>query len=151
MTKREAAEKLFCEGCNCAQSVACAFAVELALPMDLIAKTVSGFGGGMGRSRETCGAVSGMVYVMSVLQGYGDVTGNENGEKAALYAKVQALLDAFRAENGSVVCRELLDLQTAEEKSANPAARTPQYYQTRPCARLCGVAANLVYEALQLT
>lgn len=148
MSKGEAAEKLFYEGYNCAQAVACAFAQELALPKEVIAKSVSGFGGGMGRSRETCGAVSGMVYVISVLQGYGHVTGNENGEKAALYEKIQALVEAFRAENGSVVCRELLEGQAEAEKSSVPAQRTPQYYQSRPCAKLCFTAANFVQRAL---
>ncbi|MEG0910780.1 MAG: C-GCAxxG-C-C family protein [Ruthenibacterium sp.] len=147
MTKGEQAEILFKEGYNCSQSVACAFAPELGLPIETVAKMVSGFGGGFGRLREVCGAVSGMTFVTSALCGYSDPTATD--EKADVYAMIQTLADAFKQQTGSLLCRELLALPEGEETSAVPAARTETYYQKRPCAMLCHIAADLA--AAQIT
>ena len=63
MGKGELAEELFLKGYNCAQAVAGAFAEDIGMDFDTAVKTVSSFGGGMGRLREVCGAVSGMFFV----------------------------------------------------------------------------------------
>ncbi len=114
--KGQKARDLFLKGYNCAQAVAGAFAEEMGLPLDVTVRAVSGFGGGMGRLREVCGAFSGAVFVMSVLYGYDDAAANE--EKMRLYADIQAMAAAFREENGSLICRELLESR-AHAASAN--------------------------------
>ena len=68
--KAQRAKALFLEGYNCAQAVAGAFAPEMGLSVDAAARLASGFGGGMGRMREVCGAVSGMTLAASALRGY---------------------------------------------------------------------------------
>lgn len=83
MNKGEIARQYFLNGYNCAQAVALAFCDELALPPETALRLVSGFGGGMGRLREVCGAFSGAVFVLSVLRGYAEPGAKE--EKAALY------------------------------------------------------------------
>lgn len=135
------AESAFREGYNCCQAVAVTFADRLGLAKDQAARLSSGFGGGMGRLREVCGAVSGMVFVASALCGY--QTPGADAEKAALYARVQKLAGEFRAAAGSILCRELLGL-SAPEGSPVPEARTAEYYQTRPCPGLVRLAAEIL-------
>ncbi|MEE1079000.1 MAG: C-GCAxxG-C-C family protein [Agathobacter sp.] len=141
MSKKEIAMAYFKEGYNCAQAVAVAFADELGMEKNVIAKAVSGFGGGMGRLREVCGSVSGMVYVISNLYGYDDP--KAGSEKMDLYQMIQDVAHQFEEMNGSVVCRELLGL-TVKEQDPKPEARTNEYYKKRPCVELVGVAAEIV-------
>lgn len=143
--KGEQAEALFRAGYNCAQSVACAFAPELGLPVEDVARMISGFGGGMGRLREVCGCVSGMIFVAGALRGYAGPA--ENGRKAEVYAGVQTLAQRFRAQNGSIVCRELLGLAQGPD-SPVPEARTAEYYRKRPCPHLAALAADILAEWL---
>ena len=76
------AAELFLSGYNCAQAVAVAFCDVTGLDEKFTAKTISAFGGGMGRLREVCGAVSGMFMVLSYLYGYDDP--NASAEKKQL-------------------------------------------------------------------
>ena len=136
---------MFREGYNCCQSVAGAFAKEIGLPLETVARLVSGFGGGMGRMREVCGAVSGMVFVAGALRGYSNPAAKE--EKTRAYELVRALAEEFRQQNGSIICRELLGL-AQPEGVAQAEARTETYYRKRPCAQLCHIAADLAAKAL---
>lgn len=133
------AAELFLQGYNCAQSVAVAFSDVTGLEETAAARMVSGFGGGMGRLREVCGAVSGMVFVASVLYGYS--APEDNKGKRELYALVQTLAEEFRAQTGSVVCRELLDNPPTDP---NPSPRTAEYYKERPCARMVLLAGEIL-------
>lgn len=148
MTKREYAEKLFVEGYNCAQSVFGAFAEDLGLDFETAIKFSSAFGGGMGRLREVCGAVSGMFMVLSVKEGYTSPTANE--EKMELYKKVQDLAAEFKAENGTIICKELLE-NVKTTTGHVPEDRTPEYYKTRPCAKFVGDAAEIMENYLNKT
>lgn len=141
MSRGDKAYELFKSGYNCAQAVAGAYADVLGMDTEIAARLASGFGGGMGRMREVCGAFSGVVMVMSCIYGYSDPTATT--EKTDLYEKIRALADKYREENGSIICRELLGLQQAE-KSAQPEARTSEYYKKRPCAELCRYAADIL-------
>ena len=138
MTHVEKAEALFMSGCNCAQSVFGAFAEDFGLSDDLAAKVSCGLGGGVGRMREVCGAVSGASLVLGLKFG---------PDKAAVYPHVQALCAKFKAEVGSIVCRELLAGQGATAGGA-PEPRTPAYYQKRPCVELVKLAVRLTEEAV---
>lgn len=109
----ELALKYFTEGYNCAQSVFAAFHEEMGLDEKTALKMSSAFGGGMGRLREVCGAVSGMFMVLSTLYGYDNA---EDGEaKKLLYSRVQALAEEFKKEHGTIICRELLASPKAKE------------------------------------
>ena len=147
MTRRERAEANFRAGYNCAQSVALAF--DDLVPMDraLLARMASPLGGGMGRLREVCGAVSGMLLVLGALYGY-DAPG-EDAKKAALYAQVQALALAFEQRHGSIVCRELLAMSGIQASiGGEPEERTADFYKRRPCPELAACAAGIVEELL---
>lgn len=139
--KGQRAYDLFLQGYNCAQSVVGAFAEEMGLPPETAMHLASGFGGGIGRLRETCGTVSGMVLVAGMLRGYG--TPETGTRKTQTYAMVQELCARFRAANGTIVCRELLGLD-APEGTPQAEERTPEYYQKRPCPRLAAEAADIL-------
>lgn len=142
MTHEEKAIQNFMAGYNCAQSVFLAFAPDLGLSDDLALRLSSSFGGGMGRLREVCGAISGILMAAGVLYGYTSPTDDE--AKAAHYALVQDLAGRFRALHGTILCRDLLG-KTGPE-SPVPEARTAAYYAQRPCARFVGDAARILEE-----
>ena len=133
------AAELFLSGYNCSQSVAVAFCDVTGLTEKQAAKMSSAFGGGMGRMREVCGAVSGMLMVLSQLYGY-DTPGDDVSKKR-LYTQVQELAGAFREENGSIICREILKNPPSDP---NPTPRTAEFYAKRPCARLVMLAARIL-------
>lgn len=141
MTKGDKAKALFLEGYNCAQAVFGAFADELSLDFETVIKLSSGFGGGMGRLREVCGAVSGMFMVFDMKFGYISPTDKEG--KMALYGHIQELAKRFENENGSIICKELLGLSNKKSEPI-PENRTKEYYKKRPCAELVYIAANIV-------
>ena len=142
MKKSEIAKQRFEEGYNCAQAVAMAYAEEMNMDPLTVAGLVCGYGGGMGRMREVCGAVSGMTFVISALYGYRQPHDNE--KKAQLYGYVQQVANEFRNINGSIVCRELLGLAEKGPQSPVPQARTAEYYKKRPCVQLVEIAADIL-------
>lgn len=140
MDHREKAGELFLNGSNCAQAVVVAFSDVTGLTPEFSARLASSFGGGMGRMREVCGAVSGMLMVLGLLYGYED-PGEKDRNKKAHYALVQQLAGQFREEVGSIVCREILKNPPSDP---NPSPRTAEYYAKRPCARMVMTAAGLL-------
>ena len=133
------AKEMFYNGYNCAQAVVTAFHKELGMTESEAARLSSSFGGGMGRMRETCGAVSGMLLVAGLLWGY-DTPGDDEA-KAAHYRLVQKLAGLFRDRTGSIICRELLGNPPSDP---NPTPRTADFYKTRPCAGFVALAAEIL-------
>ena len=133
------AAELFLKGYNCAQSVMVAFCDVTGMEEDFAARMASSFGGGMGRMREVCGAVSGMLMVTSLLYGY--ETPGDDVSKKELYTIVQELSGKFREEVGSIVCREILKNPPSDPA---PSPRTEEYYKQRPCARMVYLAAHIL-------
>jgi len=127
----------FKAGYNCAQAVAVSFCDVTGLDEKTTARMVSSFGGGMGRMREVCGAVSGMLFVLGYLYGY-DQPGDDVSKKE-LYGSVQALAGQFREKSGSIICREILKNPPSDPC---PTPRNEEFYQKRPCARLVYNAAE---------
>lgn len=137
------AKENFMAGCNCAQAVMLAFADKLGLPEEKLMALALPMGAGMGRLRETCGAVTGAVLCLGLLY-------PEKG-KGEMYAMVQEFARRFKAENGSYNCGELLTgAGIAASKDASPEARTAAYYKKRPCAELVFSAARLLAEMTNL-
>lgn len=133
------AAELFIGGYNCAQAVMVAFCDVTGLEESFAANIASAFGGGMGRMREVCGAVSGMYMVLGRLYGYD--TPGDDVSKTNLYHQVQDLASKFREQAGSIICREILGNPPSDP---NPTPRTEAYYKVRPCARLVMLAAELM-------
>ncbi|MBN2461083.1 MAG: C_GCAxxG_C_C family protein [Candidatus Cloacimonetes bacterium] len=114
MDKIEHAKNLFQEGYSCSQSVFSVFSVELGLDADTAMKIASGFGGGMARMANTCGAVTGAMMVLGLKYGSGK---DKNAEiKENLYSLIREFSRKFQLKNHSLLCRELLgyDISTPE-------------------------------------
>jgi len=146
MTKGEEAKGYFYEGYSCAQSMAKAFSGYVNMPEKDFIRLCSSFGGGMGRLREVCGAVSVPLMIIGILYGYDT---NETGDiKAEHYARVQAFAKRFENEFGTIICRGLLNRGEGAEIPI-PDARTREYYDSRPCPAIIERAAELLEEFIK--
>jgi len=143
---KEKAMEYFKQGYNCAQSVMAAFSDITGLDFTTTLKIASSFGGGMGRLREACGAVTGMFMVAGLIYGYDSPSSKL--AKTEHYRLIQYLAAKFREENGSIVCRDLLGL-TSKIDSPVPDDRTEAYYKKRPCLELVGMAAYILAEKIK--
>lgn len=139
------ARELFLGGYNCAQAVFIAYRDLAAIDEQTAATIAAPFGGGMGRLREVCGAVSGMTMCAGYLAP--NALPNDNENKKKCYATVQELAEKFREENGSIVCRELLGLSQHKD-NPTPSERTTEYYRKRPCVEYVATAARIVGEKI---
>lgn len=147
MSERERAVELFKEGFNCSQSVFTAFAHRFGIDEDTAKKISAGLGGGIGRLREVCGAVCGGAMVIGSL--ISATEGHDAETKQKNYELVQEFAKRFTAENGTIICRELLGLDEANEKSPKPESRTAEYYKKRPCVELVECAAAILEDMIK--
>lgn len=131
----------FKQGYNCSQAVMATFYKEMNMDFETAVKISSSFGGGMGRLREVCGAVSGMFMVAGILYGYDNP--NDKIAKTKHYKFIQELAQRFKEQNKSIICRELLGIGTGANKPL-PDDRTKEYYQKRPCVQIVGMAAGII-------
>lgn len=138
MKHSQRAAELFLQGYNCAQAVMIAFSDLTGLDETIASRLISSFGGGIGRMREVCGAVSGMLAVAGVLYGY---EAPDPAAQKAHYARVQELAGAFREKAGSIICREILKNPPTDPA---PSPRTEEYYKQRPCTRMVILAAEIL-------
>jgi len=140
----DAAYAWFLKGYNCSQSVVAAFAPQLGLTEEMALRLSAGFGAGIGRMREVCGAFCGVVTVLSMV--YADPA--DPKDKSRMYALVQEAAEQYRSRNGgSIICRELLAKAGAAPAGGTAAEdRTADYYKKRPCPELCRLCADLCAE-----
>lgn len=146
MSEKERAVELFKEGYNCSQSVFVAFAHRFGIDEETAKRVSAGLGGGVGRMREVCGAVSGAAMVIGSICAPTD--GKDSESKMKNYELVREFADRFTKKNGSIICRELLCLDIKMEKSAEPEKRTAEYYKKRPCVELVADAAEILEELI---
>ena len=133
------AAQLFLDGCSCSQAVMTAFCDLTGMDRSTALRLSAPFGGGIGRMREVCGAVSGMMMVAGLLYGFEPSQGRD--AKSAHYHLVQDLAEQFRQQAGSIICREILKNPPSDP---NPSPRTAEYYASRPCARMVMLAAEIL-------
>ena len=149
MTELEIEERVqhavdnFMAGYGCCQSVVAAFSDLYGLDETLAKKIAAGFGGGVGRMRMMCGAVSGIVMLVGL--DCGQTEGSDREGKSACYKVVQDLLAQSKDENGSLICAEILGIQGHEKAHSSYVAspRTAEYYKSRPCAAKVESAARI--------
>ncbi len=146
MTQKERARELFMEGYNCAQSVFIPFCDRFGIDESTAKKISAGLGGGLGRQREVCGAVSAASMVL------GDIIAAQEGadqeSKKKNYELVREFSDRFRELHGSIICREILE-DRAKNKGAVPDERTAEYYKNRPCLKAVEDAAEILIRMLE--
>lgn len=138
-------EELFKKGYNCAQSVFCAHCEKVGVNFETGLKLTSSFGGGMGRLREVCGAVTAMFMLIGLKQGY--TTFDDDKIKEEHYKKVQELAKKFEEKFGSIICRDLLNLKE-QYSIPTPDKRTNEYYKQRPCENFIKFASELIEKEL---
>lgn len=140
----ENAKNNFLNGLNCAQSVLVAFCDVIKMDREQALRISSSFGGGMGRLREVCGAVSGSFMVAGLIFSKAEQT---TSEKGAHYALIQDFAKRFIQKNGSIICRELL--AGVEVTSGNtPEERNTVYYKKRPCAEYVYDASCIIIDMI---
>lgn len=139
----------FMNGYGCCQSVVAAFADLYGLDATMAKRIGAGFGGGVGRLRMMCGAVSGIVVLAGLDSG--QTEGDDREGKSACYKVVQDLLGKSKAQNGSLICAELLGLKGHEKAISSYVAseRTAEYYKTRPCVAQVESAARVFVAYLE--
>lgn len=139
----------FMQGYGCCQSVVAAFSDLYGLDETMAKRIAAGFGGGVGRLRMMCGAVSGIVILVGL--DCGQTEGGDREGKSACYKVVQELLAQSQSENGSLICAEILGLKGHEKAQCSYVAspRTAEYYKTRPCAAKVESAARIFADYLK--
>lgn len=139
----------FMQGYGCCQSVVAAFADLYGLDDTMAKRIAAGFGGGVGRMRMMCGAVSALVILAGL--DCGQTEGSDRQGKSACYKVVQQLLATFKERNGSIICSELLGLGGVKPKPITyvPDERNAEYYRVRPCAAKVESAARVFAEYLE--
>lgn len=145
-TRVELARKLFNSGYNCSQSVFMAYSDVYGIDKNFAARLAAPLGGGMGRLREVCGAVSGAFLVAG--QEFSAENPEDRDAKTKNYAVVQELAEEFKKINGSIICRQLLGLASDVKETHVPSERTAEYYKRRPCAEYVAIAARVVGEKI---
>ena len=140
-----AAITLFEQGYNCSQAVFMAYADKYQIDRETAAKLATSFGGGMGRLREVCGAVSGMFFVLGLHYPFTQPT--DKVAKDANYKAVQRTAAEFKSAMGSYICADLLKTKR-EPQQPESAERNEAYYNLRPCTRCVAVAAEIVGKEL---
>jgi C_GCAxxG_C_C family probable redox protein len=146
MHASEKAVGYFKQGYNCAQATAAAFANEMRLDEETVLKVMAGFGAGVGGRRETCGAVSAMVFAAGAFAG--SYPPSDKAAKKALYDTVKKMVREFADKHGSTNCGELLRSASCTA-APDPSERTDEYYAKRPCARFVATAADIIARTLR--
>lgn len=137
--------ELFAADANCAQAVFAAFADKVGMDEKRCLMLSSSFGGGMGRMREVCGAVSGMFLVAGALYGYAE---HDDNKKKEHYALIQSMAEQFKAEHQTIICRELLRLPVTTPDPV-PTKRSEAFYKDRPCIRFVETAALILEKLIE--
>ncbi len=135
------AVELFKQGFNCSQAVFAAFADEFEMDEKTALKASAGLGGGVGRLREVCGALSAAAMAAGMV--YGATDGSRQDQKAQTYKIVRQIADEFKKQNGSLICRDMLKLDARDIGSYVPEERTEDFYKKRPCLKIIESTAKL--------
>lgn len=125
------AKELFKNGYNCAQSVVGAYSDLFGMSAEDAMRAAEGFGGGMGRQRLTCGAVSGMVMLVGLK--YSKAAAGDIENRTLIYETVRKMTNEFKQKNKTIICGDLLGIDRKEKEGAQPDKRTAEYYKKRPC------------------
>lgn len=148
MNEVKKAGQFFLEGFNCSQSVFTAFCDRFGMDEETAKRVSAGLGGGVGRMREVCGAVSAAAMVLgSVVSA---VEGNDAQSKMKNYELVREFSERFKERHGgTVICREMLELDIPMENTAMPEDRTAEYYKKRPCLKAVEDAADILVQLIE--
>jgi C_GCAxxG_C_C family probable redox protein len=134
----------FEEGFSCSQAVFSAYAEHLGLDRETALKISGGFGGGMGRMAQTCGAVTGAFMAIGLK--YGAVETDDQEAKDKTYALIREFADRFKSRHGSITCQELLGCDISKPENMEMAREQGLFKAT--CPGLVRDAAEILEEIL---
>ncbi|MCL2232701.1 MAG: C-GCAxxG-C-C family protein [Treponema sp.] len=134
MSKAEAAVKYF-DTYNCTQSTMAAYAADYGLEQDKALQVSVGFGGGIGRTQEMCGAVTAAVMVLGLASEFKASDGRPKINE--VYEKVRRLIEDFTKEHGTVKCRDLVNCDLSSEEGQKYFKEHNVKEQCRGYVRLC--------------
>lgn len=140
------ATEYFKKGYNCSQAVFLTYADKFGINDEIALKLSSSFGGGMGRMREVCGAVTAMFAVLGLKYGY--TSFNDDVAKRNHYALIQQVAKKFKDKHGSIICRDLLN--DDEKISPIPSKRSDAFYEKRPCCEFIETVCEILDEKINL-
>lgn len=146
MSKAAKARKQFEKGFSCAPAVLSAYSEQFGLEEELALKIACGFGGGIGRTGRTCGAVTGAVMVIGLKHGQSDVTDEESRQKT--HKLVKEFIDRFTALHGSIECRELIGYDLSDSAELR-LARKNKVFQNK-CSGFVYGSACILEDMLRL-
>jgi C_GCAxxG_C_C family probable redox protein len=134
----------FGAGFNCCQAVLSSYADLFGIDLTTSYRIACGFGGGMGRLQEVCGAVTGAMMIAGLKDGKTRSDDADSLERT--YASVRLIAERFKEEHGTIICRELLqcDISTADGRRH---AKANNLFSTI-CAGCVRDSANLVEEVV---
>lgn len=146
MDRKEIAREYFMKGYNCCQSVVVAFKNDLPYSEQFLLNLASPFGAGFSRTRNVCGAVSGMGMIVGLFSN-NDSTDIKK-EKDDTYALIQNLMSEFTEKNNTIICKELL--KNVKNITLTPVSddRTEKYYKERPCLKFVEDGVEIVEKYL---
>ena len=145
MKKHEEAAEIFNKGFNCSQSVFSVFSDDFGIARNDAAKIARGFGGGIARLGEVCGAVSGAVMVLGLKQESGNL--KEEEKKEDVYDKVNEFVKKFKEKNSSILCKDLLGEDLLTENGRHN-AKEKNLHET-VCTKLVKDAVEILEEILK--
>lgn len=146
MDRVEKAKELFKTGYNCAQSVVGAYSDLFGMSSEDAMRAAEGFGGGMGRQRLTCGAVSGMAMLAGLK--YSKAAAGDIENRTLIYETVRDMTNAFKQQNNTIMCGDLLGIDRNSNEGARPDKRTEEYYKKRPCLGCIENCAEIIERIL---
>jgi C_GCAxxG_C_C family probable redox protein len=141
----EQAVERFKEGFNCSQAVLSSYSEQLGLDCQKAFKIATGFGGGMGRMGQTCGAVTGAFMVLGLK--YGNTTAEDKKSKAKTYEKIVEYANKFKTRNSSVVCKELLGCDISRPEGMKKAQEDGLFVSV--CPKMVQDAAEILEDMLE--
>lgn len=150
MQKSERVQKAceyFKKGYNCCQSTVLAFEDILGLDHKTLLNLSVGFGGGFGRTRNLCGAVSAFAIVVGLYRTHQD---DPQKDKTEIYKQIHILVEKFRERNCSENCGELLKNVKNLTKGYVPQVRDEEYYKVRPCMKFVADSVEILSDFLEL-
>jgi C_GCAxxG_C_C family probable redox protein len=144
MNHSEKATESFKAGFNCSQAVFSAFSEDLNLDKDLALKVSCGFGGGIARMGEICGAVTGALMAIGAKYGKTDIT--DDAARVKTYAKVNEFVEEFISRNNTIVCKELLGCVLSTPEGAKIASE--KNLHSTVCPKFVADAAEILEKIL---
>jgi C_GCAxxG_C_C family probable redox protein len=144
MSDVDSAVKIFEGTCNCAQAILLTYGTRFGISEEQALRLGTGFGGGLARHGEVCGAVSGAIMVIGLK--YGMVNQDDTEARTKTYEVITQFIDRYNEHQRSILCRELLgcDISAPEGREF---ASEKELFKTK-CPEFVKEAAKLLEELL---